>query len=121
MNSIEAMFRFSDVPLGRVLLESTPPDGVEISEDDSLVCADGSLGVDVSIHIGIHINTAIISLGAAVAWIVAQLKKRGHKQGRINARKVHLEQADILRLIQDEVRKQELRDAQWRAEHKKLE
>ena len=121
MNPIDATFRFADVSLAQTLLESSPPEGIRISEDESLVCGDASLGLDTSIRVIIEIKGAIIPLAVAVTWLVTQLKQRGNKQGRINDQDVHLEEPDILRLIEDERRKQAARDAQWARDHNKLQ
>ena len=117
MDDIEISLGFSDVPLGRSLIESEPPSGLTISDfwGDALVCSDGSMG-EVSIQVGITIKTGIIPLAVAVSWIVAQLRKRGREQTRIDKQDVRLEEPEIRRLIEDRLRINQLRDGQRSAE-----
>jgi hypothetical protein len=106
--------RFSDCGLAQALIDATPPDGVRVSTSNQPVIrasADADMIVRVSLEFKAHFNLVILA-----AWVVRELlphlKKRGAKRPRINDTDLTLTEAEVLRLIQDEIHWQQVRDAQ---------
>jgi hypothetical protein len=106
---------FSDDEMAQALASSTPPDGVTKSEPAHIVQASATSG-------GIFTQIVIqfvpqFSATLLAGWILLALGKRGKKHTRINRKDVALKEADIVRLIQDELSKQEAREAQYRKDY----
>ena len=107
---------FSDPDMAQALADSAPPDGVKVSGPFTFIQASAPAQIVTQIIIEFLPQFSATLLAG---WILLALEKRRQKRTRINRKEVALKEADIVRLIQDELAKQKARDAQWREEHRK--
>ena len=106
---------FSDPDMAQAIAESAPPDGVKISGPSTFIQA--SEPAQIVWQIVIEFVPQFSSTFLA-GWILLALEKRRQKRTRINRKEVALKEADIVRLIEDQLANQKARDAQWEKDHK---
>ncbi len=106
---------FADPDMAQALAEATPPERVKVSDPSTLIQASDPAQVLTQIVIEF---VPQFSATVLAGWILLALANRREKRTRINREEVPLRKADIVRLIQDQLANQKVRDAQWREEHK---
>ena len=100
--------------MAQALTDSTPTEGVKVSGPSTFI--EASEPAEIFTQIVIEFIPKF-SATLLAGWILLALQKRRKKRTRINRKQVAMKKPDIVRLIQDELAKQEARDAQWREEH----
>ena len=115
MKPIHIDFNFSDFEVAKALGDATPPDGVRVSvakHPTMRAAAGADIVLSVSLHLS-HTDLAIIA-----AWVAREisqyLKKRHKEKTRINDQEVHPTQEEVLRLMQEVIHWQQVREAQFR-------
>jgi hypothetical protein len=107
---------FSDPDMAQVLADATPPDGVKVSGPSTLIQASepAQILTQVVIEFIPQFSSTLLA-----GWILIALEKRRQKRTRINRKEVALKEADIVRLIEEQLANQKAREAQWKEDHKK--
>ena len=105
---------FADADVARALAEATPPEGVKVSDPSTLIQASDPAEVLTQIVIEFvpQFSTTVLA-----GWILLALANRREKRTRINRKDVALKEADIVRLIEEQLANQKAREAQWKEEH----
>ena len=116
-------FKFSNFEMARALGAATPPEGLRISVDENLTLR-ASEGADIVLSVSLHFShTDLVIIAAWVARELTQfLKKQSKEKTRINNQDVQPTQEEVLRLMQEVIRWQQVREAQFKAmeENKQL-
>jgi len=106
---------FSDPDMAQALADATPPDGVKVSGPSTFIQASAPAQILTQIVIEF---VPQFSATLPAGWILLALEKRRQKRTRINRKEVALKEADIVRLIQEQLTNQKAREAQWKEDHK---
>jgi hypothetical protein len=107
-------FDFDDPDMACALADAKPPDGFKVSGPSTLIQASEPAQVLTQIVIEFVPQFSAMVLAG---WILLALEKRGQKRTRINRKDVSLTEADIARLIEEQLANQKAREAQWKEEH----
>ena len=105
---------FADPDMAQALAEATPPEGVKVSDPSTLIQASDPAQVLTQIVIEF---VPQFSATVLAGWILLALANRREKRTRINRKDVALNEADIVRLIEEQLANPKAREAQWTEEH----
>jgi hypothetical protein len=106
---------FADPGMAKALADAKPPEGVQVTGPSELIQA--SDPVQILTQIAVEFIPQF-SATVLAGWILLALQKRGQKHTRINRKDIELKEADIVRLIEEQLANQKGREAQWKQEHK---
>ncbi len=105
---------FSDPDMAQALADATPPDGVKVSGPSTFIQASepAQTLTQVVIEFIPQFSSTLLA-----GWILLALEKRRQKRTRINRKEVALKEADIVRLIEEQLANQKAREAQREEDH----
>lgn len=106
---------FSDPDMAQAIADTTPPEGVKVFGPSTFIQA--SEPAEILTQVIIEFIPQFSSTLLA-GWILLALEKRRHKRTRINRKEVALKEADIVRLIEEQLAAQKAHEAQWKENHK---
>ena len=101
---------FSDPDMAQALADAEPPEGVKVLDPSTLIQASDPAQILTQIVIEF---VPQFSATVLAGWILLALSKRGKKRSNINRKEVVLKEADIVRLIQEQLASQRTRETQW--------
>ncbi|HZE71866.1 MAG TPA: hypothetical protein VE135_20345 [Pyrinomonadaceae bacterium] len=105
---------FSDPDMAQALADAEPPEGVKVLGPSRLIQASDPAQILTQIVIEF---VAQFSATVLAGWILLALSKRGKKRSNINRKEIVLKEADIVRLIQEQLANQKTRETQWKEDH----
>jgi hypothetical protein len=106
---------FADPDMAQALTDAKPPEGVKVSGPSTLVEASDPAQILTQIVIEFIPQ---FSATVLAGWILLALSKHRQKRTRINRKEVALKEANIVRLIEEQLADQKAREAQSEEDHK---
>ena len=105
---------FADPNVAQALADATPPERVKVSASSTSIQASDPAQVLTQIVIEF---VPQFSATVLAGWILLALANRREKRTRINRKDVALTEANIVRLIEEQLANQKAREAQRKEEH----